>query len=184
MRQWRCNSAILHLGTRWRWVIRFTPRPFYPRRKSPRYPLDGRLGGPHSKFGLCGAEKISCYCRKSNPGPALRSPFLYRVRVRVTLRLAVYRQSVHLGHKPLEDHDQHFFFQLNTCSHSPYITSSLTRGWVCHLQLLLALASEVTLRSESRRTHDHILLSHIRDSSNLEGQVPAFISPRKRVTQL
>jgi hypothetical protein len=33
-----------------------------------------------------------------------------------------------------------FFPQLNTCDHSPYITSSLTRGWVCHLQLLLALS--------------------------------------------
>jgi hypothetical protein len=31
-------------------------------------------------------------------------------RVRVTLRLAVYRQSVRLGAKPLEAHDQHFFF--------------------------------------------------------------------------
>jgi hypothetical protein len=26
-----------------------------------------------------------------------------------------------------------FFSQLNTCGHSPYITSSLTRGWVCNL---------------------------------------------------
>jgi hypothetical protein len=32
-----------------------------------------------------------------------------RVRVRVTLRLAVYRQSVRLGAKPLETHDQIFF---------------------------------------------------------------------------
>jgi hypothetical protein len=30
----------------------------------------------------------------------------------------------------------------------------------------------------------HILLSQIRDSSNLEGQVPVFISPRNRVAQL
>jgi hypothetical protein len=30
---------------------------------------------------------------------------------------------------------------MNTCGHSPYITSSLTRKWVCHLKLLLALAS-------------------------------------------
>jgi hypothetical protein len=29
-----------------------------------------------------------------------------RVRVRVTLRLAVYRQSVRLGDKPLETYDQ------------------------------------------------------------------------------
>jgi hypothetical protein len=55
------------------------------------------------------------------------------------------------------------FSQLHTCGHSPYITSSLTRGWVCHLQLLLALASAFILGSESRGTHDHILLSQIRN---------------------
>jgi hypothetical protein len=40
---------------------------------------------------------------------------------------------------------------------------SLTREQVCHLQLLLALASAVILGSESRGTRDHILLSQIRD---------------------
>jgi hypothetical protein len=30
-------------------------------------------------------------------------------------------------------------------------------------------------------THDHILLSQIRDSPNLEGQVPVFVSPRNSV---
>jgi hypothetical protein len=40
---------------------------------------------------------------------------------------------------------------------------SVTRGRVCRLQLLLALASAVILRSESRGTRDHILLSQIRD---------------------
>jgi hypothetical protein len=99
-----------------------------------------------------------------------------RVRVRVTLRLAVYRQSVRLGDKPLETRGQHFF-QLNACGYSPYVTSSVTRGWVCHLQLLLALASAVILRSDSRGTHNHILLSQIRDYRNLEGHVPVFISP-------
>jgi hypothetical protein len=58
------------------------------------------------------------------------------------------------------------------------------RGCVCCLQLLLALASAVILRSESLRTHDHILLSQIRDSPNLEGQVPVFISTRNGVAQL
>jgi hypothetical protein len=76
-----------------------------------------------------------------------------------------------------------FFFQLNTFIHVPYVISSLTRGWVCRLQLLLALASAVILRSESRLTYYHILVSQIRDSSNLEDQVPVFISPRKRVAQ-
>jgi hypothetical protein len=46
----------------------------------------------------------------------------------------------------------------------PYVTSSLTRGWVCRLQLLLVLTSAVILRSEVRGTLDHILLSQIRDS--------------------
>jgi hypothetical protein len=58
------------------------------------------------------------------------------------------------------------------------------RGWVCRLQLLLALASAVILRSESHGTHDHILLSQIRDSPSLEGQVHVFLSPRNRVAQL
>jgi hypothetical protein len=98
-------------------------------------------------------------------------------RVRVTLGLAVYRQSVLLGDKPLETHDQYFFFQPNACGHSPYVTSSLTRGWVCLLQFVLALAIAVILMSESYGTHDHILLSQIRDSCNLEGQVPVFIYP-------
>jgi hypothetical protein len=77
-----------------------------------------------------------------------------------------------------------FIFQLNSYSYSPYVTSCLTRGWVCHLQLLLVLASAVILRSETRGTHDHLLLSQIRDSPNLEGQFPVFISPRNRVARL
>jgi hypothetical protein len=113
-----------------------------------------------------------CQCEVSKPTA--------RVRVRITLRLAVYRQSVRLGAKPLETHDQ-YFFQLKPCSHSPYVTFSVTRGWICNLQFLLALASAV---SESRWTHDHVVLSQIRVSPNLEGQVPVFISPRNRVARL
>jgi hypothetical protein len=70
-----------------------------------------------------------------------------------------------------------FVFQLNTCGCSLYVTSSLTRGWVCRLSLLLVLASAVILRSDSRGTHDHLLLFQSRESPNLEGQVPIFISP-------
>jgi hypothetical protein len=58
------------------------------------------------------------------------------------------------------------------------------RGRVCRLQLLLVLASAVIFGYESRGTYDHILLSQIRDSPNLEGQVPVFISPRNMVSQL
>jgi hypothetical protein len=49
-----------------------------------------------------------------------------------------------------------FIFQLNTCGYSPYVSSSLTRGWACRLHLLLALASAVILRFESRGAHYHI----------------------------
>jgi hypothetical protein len=37
------------------------------------------------------------------------------------------------------------------------------------------------LGSESRGNHDHILLSQVRDSPNLEDQVPVFISLRRMV---
>jgi hypothetical protein len=77
-----------------------------------------------------------------------------------------------------------FIFQLNTCGYTPYVTTFLTRGWVCNLQLLLGLASAVIHKCESRETHDHILLSQFRDSPNMEGQVPVFISPRNRVALL
>jgi hypothetical protein len=71
-----------------------------------------------------------------------------------------------------------FIFQRNTCSYSPYVTFSLTRGWVCHLQLLLVLASAVILRSKSCRTHDHILLSQIRDSPQPGGPGPRTYIPQ------
>jgi hypothetical protein len=56
-------------------------------------------------------------------------------QVKVTLRLAVYRQSVRIGVKPLET--QRFFFQRNSWGDSPYVTPSLTIRWVCHLWICL-----------------------------------------------
>jgi hypothetical protein len=64
---------ILDLGIRWKWVVSFTPRPLYPRSKSPRHPLDLRLGGPPSRSGRGGEEKIPCSCRESNPSRLVRS---------------------------------------------------------------------------------------------------------------
>jgi hypothetical protein len=61
---------------------------------------------------------------------------------------------------------------------------SLTRERVCRLQLRLVLASAVIHGSESRGTSDYILLSQIRDSPNLEGQVLVFKSLKNRVAQL
>jgi hypothetical protein len=50
---------ILNLGSRWRWVVSFTPRPLYLQGKSPWYPLDRKLGGPQSRSGGGGEEKNS-----------------------------------------------------------------------------------------------------------------------------
>jgi hypothetical protein len=61
-----------------------------------------------------------------------------------------------------------------------YVTSSLTREWVCRLQLMLALVSAVILRSGYRGTHNHISLPQIRGSSNLEGKVPYLYPPGTR----
>jgi hypothetical protein len=61
-------------------------------------------------------------------------------RVRITLRLTVSRQSVRLDGKPLRLTSSNFIFQLNTSCCSLYVTSSLTRTWVCNLKLLLVLA--------------------------------------------
>jgi hypothetical protein len=80
---------------------------------------------------------------------------------RVTLPLALYSQSVRLDAEPLEAHGQNLFSQINTYGHSPYITFSLRKGWVWHIQLLLVLASTFIIGSEA--TPDHILLSHISD---------------------
>jgi hypothetical protein len=52
-------SRILNPGTRWRWMVNFTPRPLYSQGKSPRYPLDRRLGGPQDPvWRLWRREKI------------------------------------------------------------------------------------------------------------------------------
>jgi hypothetical protein len=64
---------------------------------------------------------------------ALLISFVLQFRVRVTLRLVVYRQSVRLGAEPLETNGQNFFSPLNTCGLSLYIISSLTRLCVYYL---------------------------------------------------
>jgi hypothetical protein len=73
--------------------------------------------------------------------------------------------------------------QLNSCCHSSYVISSLTRGCLSFI-----IASGPLQRSHSQvrvpRGHDHILLSQTPDSPNLEGQVLVFISHRNRVAQL
>jgi hypothetical protein len=101
-------------------------------------------------------------------GGGIRTRLYTRVSVRVTFDWRFTANHSILATSPLRVTTNNFF-QLNTCGHSPYVTCCLTRGCVCRLQLLLVLASAVTLRSESRGTHDHILLSQIPDFPNLGG---------------
>jgi hypothetical protein len=51
---------------------------------------------------------------------------------------------------------------LNTWGHSPYITSSLTREWVCYLQFLLAFVRKFSPRSESRDSRPYFTASDSR----------------------
>jgi hypothetical protein len=105
------------------------------------------------------------------------------MKVKIVLQPTI-NQPVCLGVRPLSETEDQIFATVRQVRVSLFGVPCLTRGWVCSLQLLLVLASSFIPMSESRRTHDHILLSQIRDSPNLEDQVPVFISPRKRAVRL
>jgi hypothetical protein len=89
-----------------------------------------------------------------------------------------------LGTSTLRLTTSNFIFQLNTCDYSPYVTSSLTRGCVCRLQLLLVFASAVIIRSESRRSHDQIFTVSDSRLSQPGGRIPRIYTPRNRVVRL
>jgi hypothetical protein len=72
--------SFFDLGTRWRCVVSFTPRPLYPQGKSPWYALDRRLGGPQSRSGRSDVEK------NSQPLPGLEPPIIRPVAQRYTSR--------------------------------------------------------------------------------------------------
>jgi hypothetical protein len=70
---------------------------------------------------------------------------------------------------PWDDHK--FFF-------AAIVLMSLREAGSVVYKLLLSLASVVILGSESRGSHDYILLSQFRDAPNIEGQVPVLYSQR------
>jgi hypothetical protein len=71
------DPHFLDLGTTWRWADSVTPRPLYPRGKSPRYPLDRRLGEPQSRSGRRGEENSWPY-RDTNSDPSVAQPVASR----------------------------------------------------------------------------------------------------------
>jgi hypothetical protein len=63
------DPRFLDLSTNWRWVVSFTPRPLYL-----RYPLARRLGGPLSRSGRRGEEKILDPTGTRNSDPLVVHP--------------------------------------------------------------------------------------------------------------
>jgi hypothetical protein len=86
------------------------------------------------------ASFISCHLFSiiRLPSPEILSILILAVKVKFTLRLAVYRQAVRLGVKPFETHYKRSFFQLSPCCNNPYVTSSLTKICVSLLRICLA----------------------------------------------
>jgi hypothetical protein len=87
--------------------------------------------------------------RRADNLTAICEPIQVQVILRPTVSLGVRTTSV--------AHDQ-IFITVGHLQSSCCGVPSLTRGRVCTLLIQFA----VTLRSNSRRTHDHILLSHLR----------------------
>jgi hypothetical protein len=79
------------------------------------------------------------------------------------LRLTINRQ-VCLGHKPLSGVQDRIFLIVRHLRFFLCGTLSMTRGRVCRLQVLLAVANAVILGSESCGIHSHVILSQIRDT--------------------
>jgi hypothetical protein len=78
----RIDPHFLDLGSSWRRVASFTPRPLYPQGKSPQYPLDRRLGGSQCRSLRRGEEKIldPIGTRTLTLGRPAFSQSLYRLR--------------------------------------------------------------------------------------------------------
>jgi hypothetical protein len=114
--------------------------------------------------------------------------FSGNIEVEVNLRPTVSR-PVCLGVRhPSGTRDQFFFLleipfrHLHVCY---FVASSLTRGRVCNLLYNCFWAlPEQWLLSRSTAELTAIFYCLIWDSPNLEGQVPVFISPRKRVAEI
>jgi hypothetical protein len=102
---------------------------------------------------------------------------LKTVRIRVTLDWRFTVNQFVLATRPFRLTTGNFIFKLIICGYSPYVTSSLTRGWVCGLQLMLVLASAVIIEPESRGTYDHIFCLKFETPSTWRAWSPYLYPP-------
>jgi hypothetical protein len=63
---WSIAPWVLDLGTRWRWVVSFTLRPLYPRKRAPRTHWIGGRVGPRAGLDAVVKRKIPGPCWDSN----------------------------------------------------------------------------------------------------------------------
>jgi hypothetical protein len=120
--------CILDLGTRWRWVVSFTPRPLYPKKKSPWYPLDRRLGGPQSRSGRGGEEK------NSQTPPGIEPPNSDRsARSQARYRLS-YHGIFELGNSPPPQYTSHSL-PLTRSTEMGMFSDSFLTYWMTPFQL-------------------------------------------------
>jgi hypothetical protein len=83
---------------------------------------------------------------------------------------------------PLRPTTSNFIFQLNTCRYGPCVTSSLTRGWVCRLQLLLSSPAQ-SFSGPAGGSWPHFTVSDLR-LPQPGGPGPCIYIPRNRVARL
>jgi hypothetical protein len=69
---------ILDLCTKWRWVVRFTPRPLYPQGKSPGTHWIGGVVGPRAVLDTVVKRKIPSPRRESNSRIPIVQPVAQR----------------------------------------------------------------------------------------------------------
>jgi hypothetical protein len=71
MGEWWYSATILDLGTRWRWVVRFTPPTALPPGKLSLVPIGYWNGWAPEPVWTLWRREQSCPCREWNPGPSL-----------------------------------------------------------------------------------------------------------------
>jgi hypothetical protein len=74
-------------------VVRFTPQALYYLGKCPRYPLDGKLGGPLCRSGRRGEVKILDHTGTRPLGRSASSRSLYRLSLAGSVRDIIYQES-------------------------------------------------------------------------------------------